>query len=165
LSESLGAIEAVWSLIRPKRRWLEKLWKLSFRCGVTRRVLSLDERRYLNALLLARWRSLRSRLVLGILAPIVKKMLNALGRFFKAPLCIVCGGDVDGEAVKGALSLMGESAYRITRSVAERISQIAQGWGNRLAQKWPEDSGFIRYLMVMSLPQNRNPFTLSLSLE
>lgn len=35
--------------------------------------------------------------------------------------------------------------------LAKKISRIAQGWGNRNAQKWMEDLGFIQYLTIMTM--------------
>jgi len=114
---------------------------------------------------MARWDRITSPLVLRVLAPIIKKMLKALGRVFEAPLTVESGAEaVDRDAVKGALSLMGGSACRIVRRVAERLSLFAQAWGNRLAREWTRDAGFIRYLTMMCLPQNRNlyaPFTIT----
>ena len=39
----------------------------------------------------------------------------------------------------------------VGRSMAQKVSRIAQGWGNRSAAEWPEDRGFIQYLAIMSL--------------
>jgi hypothetical protein len=35
--------------------------------------------------------------------------------------------------------------------LAEKISRIAQGWGNRTAREWMRDPGFIRYLTIMTM--------------
>lgn len=32
--------------------------------------------------------------------------------------------------------------------LAEKISRIAQGWGNRTARKWANDPGFVQYLTI-----------------
>jgi len=37
------------------------------------------------------------------------------------------------------------------RSLAERISKIAEAWGNRAAKFWANDRGFIQYLTVSNL--------------
>jgi hypothetical protein len=37
------------------------------------------------------------------------------------------------------------------RSLAERISKIAEIWGNRAAKFWVKDSGFIQYLTISNL--------------
>ena len=47
---------------------------------------------------------------------------------------------------------------RITRAVgfpmALKLSKMAQGWGNKSAQAWAQDSGFARFLAIMSLNSN-----------
>lgn len=35
--------------------------------------------------------------------------------------------------------------------LAEKISRIAQKWGNRTAREWMRDAGFIQYLTIMTL--------------
>jgi len=47
---------------------------------------------------------------------------------------------------------------RLTRAVREigfslacKLSQLAQRWGNRNARKWISDMGFVRYLAIMHL--------------
>jgi len=155
----------VWSLVGSDRESLTKLASRFLKDWSLGRRLRWSERLYLKALLMARWDRITSPLVLRVLAPMVKKMLKALGRAFEAPLTVESGAEaVDRDAVKGVLSLMGDSAYRIVRQVAERLSGYAQSWGNRLARKWLDDAGFICYLTMMSLPQNRNlyaPFTIT----
>jgi hypothetical protein len=32
--------------------------------------------------------------------------------------------------------------------LAEKISRIAQEWGNKTAHQWPNDSGFVEYLTI-----------------
>jgi len=68
----------VWGLIRPDRKSLENLFRRALRSGALRRVLSMGHRLYLKALLMASWSEIRSLLVLKILAPIVKKISEAL---------------------------------------------------------------------------------------
>jgi len=150
----------VWRLVSPDRESLTKLFKSAFRKRSCREILSWRERLYLNALLKASWPRIRSILVLKILAPIVKKILKALGTAFKAPLRIECKDDVDEELVKGAIYIRCRSAYNIIKEAALRISRIAQEWGNTLAQMWPEDPKFIKYLMMMLNNRNYEAFTI-----
>lgn len=35
------------------------------------------------------------------------------------------------------------------RSMAQKVSQIARGWGNRSAEEWAWDPGFVQFLVVM----------------
>jgi hypothetical protein len=37
------------------------------------------------------------------------------------------------------------------RNLAEKISKIAEAWGNRAAKFWAKDSGFVQYLTVNNL--------------
>jgi len=37
------------------------------------------------------------------------------------------------------------------RSLAEKISKIAEAWGNRAAKSWAKDRGFMQYLTVSNL--------------
>jgi len=37
------------------------------------------------------------------------------------------------------------------RSLAEKISKIAEAWGNRAAKSWAKDHGFMQYLVVNNL--------------
>jgi len=37
------------------------------------------------------------------------------------------------------------------RSMAQRVSRIAQAWGNKCASQWAWDPGFIQYLAVMKM--------------
>ena len=68
----------VWGLIRPDRKSLENLFRRALRSGALRKVLGLGHRLYLKALLMASWSEIRSLLPLKILAPIVKKISEAL---------------------------------------------------------------------------------------
>ena len=53
------------------------------------------------------------------------------------------------------LEAMESRVYRLMRtegrSLAERVSKIAQSWGNRSAKSWVKDRGFIQYLTVSNL--------------
>jgi hypothetical protein len=68
----------VWGLIRPDRKSLENLFERALRSGALRKVLGLGHRLYLKVLLMTNWSEIRSLLLLKILAPIVKKISEAL---------------------------------------------------------------------------------------
>ena len=113
------------------------------------RVLSLENRRLIDAVIAVVDR-VRSFLLRRILAPLVKRLLGALG-----------GGPFKGEpermtVLKGAFSLMDKAAYRFAGLVAERVSLIAQRWGYREASSWPKDKGFLKFLIIKYLPRNGN---------
>jgi len=53
------------------------------------------------------------------------------------------------------LEAMESQVYRLMRtqgrSMAERLSRIAQSWGNRSAKSWVKDRGFMQYLTISNL--------------
>ncbi len=85
---------------------------------------------------------IRSSLLLKVLAPLVRRLLETVG----------------GDTRTGTLVLMGKGAFDMMRGVAEKIVAVAQKWGNNAAKEWL-DEGFLKYLVVMSLPRNRNSMT------
>jgi len=153
-----SSIMGVWSLVEPDRVSLNRLVRKVFSDRVCRKIANLtsNEKAYLNVLLMAQWKRLKSRLVLKVLAPIVEKMLRALGRRFEGS-ALHYEGPLNKELVKGAISIMSRSALKLIRNVADRICCIAKKLGNKFADSWRKDPAFIKYLMVLVLPQNRNP--------
>jgi hypothetical protein len=63
----------------------------------------------------------------GLVLPIVEKLLNV---------------------VEGRLSRLVRTRGR---GLAERLSRVAQGWGNESAVFWGGDLGFMEYLVVASV--------------
>jgi len=73
----------------------------------------------------------RSLCLAKLLVPIIKKLLDAMG---------------------GIQALIGEFVYKmgtVGLRLAQKLSQIAQAWGNKSAAKWPEDKGFVQFLTIM----------------
>jgi hypothetical protein len=128
----------VWDLVCPKRNSLARLRRASIRNKAWFRVLNQGQRRFMDVVIKTVDR-IRSILLLRVLAPLVRRLLKAVG------------GDTKG----GALVLMDKGAYRMMRNVAEKIVRVAQKWGNRRAREWLDQS-FLNYLLVMNLPQNNN---------
>jgi hypothetical protein len=59
------------------------------------------------------------------------------------------------EKLRSALeSRVSSMVFSVGFPMAQRLSRIAQGWGNQSAEKWVRDSGFARFLAVMSLNSN-----------
>jgi len=133
----------VWDLVRPERGSLTRLKRLSLRRRAWFTVLDWKQRRLMD-IVIKTVDQIRSALLLRVLAPLVRKLLTAIG----------------GDARKGALTLMSSAAYEMMRTVAQKIVQIAQRWGNKSAYGWLEE-GFIKFLMVMNLPQNKNSIALT----
>jgi len=136
-------VTKIWDLIPPERNSLNRLKRISIRNRSWFSILSKAQRSFIDAIIVVTKR-VRSLLMLRILAPLVRKLLVAIG----------------GDARNGALALMAEGAHKIFKNVAEKIVQIAQRWGNNSALKWLDDS-FIKYLMVINLPQNKNSSLLT----
>jgi hypothetical protein len=127
----------VWDEVAMTSGELKKLMKMARRRGRWYRELKMDERTFMDLVVkvvsASPTKRIQSPVVAMLLAPIVRKLLDAVG---------------------GAIALMGEAAYRIMRSAAQKISRVAQAWGNKSARRWPEERGFIEYLLVMNLPEN-----------
>lgn len=142
LSRGLGDEDAdVWDLVRPERDSLARLKKVSLRNRAWFAVLTWTQRRFMD-LVIRTVDSIRSVVLLRVLAPLVRRLLTAIG----------------GDARKGALVLMGEGSRLMMKKVAEKIARVAEKWGNTSAREWLDES-FIRFLLVMNLPQNENrPF-------
>lgn len=68
----------VWKLIPPKRNYIEKLVKVAKSNECCRRNISRDDWNYLKALLMTRWKEIKSPMVLKSLAPIAKAFLKGL---------------------------------------------------------------------------------------
>ena len=133
----------IWNLVQPERRSLEKLKRLSIRSRAWFRVLDWKQRRFMDIVIKTVDR-IRSPLLLRVLGPLVKRLLEAIGRDAKA----------------GALALMDRGAYNMMIGVAEKIVAVAQKWGNKSAKEWL-DKGFIKYLVIMNLPRNKNFVTVA----
>lgn len=116
----------------PTREALARVRLKALRCRVWFKALSRDER-ILTDLVIRVTDRVRSFLLAKLLFRIVKKLIEAMG---------------------GIRAVIGEVAYKIKTDgvrLAQKLSQIALGWGNRSAAKWPEDSGFVQYLTIMGL--------------
>ena len=115
------------------RRFLSKLKQKSIRSNNSwYRVLSLDKRRFIDAVIQTVDR-IRSSLLLKILTGFVEKLFCAIG---------------------GVRGLMGNFAFEMQNfgyPLARRVSVIAAEWGNNLAADWSNDEGFIRYLTVIDM--------------
>lgn len=96
------------------------------------RLLSVDKRRLIDAVIQT-VDQVKSALLIKILTPLAEKLLQAIG---------------------GLAGLMGGLYFSMTtfaQSLAQRISQTAQKWGNKRAASWANDCGFIRFLAVIDM--------------
>jgi hypothetical protein len=122
-----------------ERSYLARLRRRAQRCGAWFR-LGVEDRRFLDLVIAVVERG-RSRVLAGLLEPMLRRLLEAFGGFRE-----------------GMEAVFGRVSYWMMvrgRPMAMRLSLIAQGWGDRLASSWAEDTGFIRYLAVMELNRPR----------
>lgn len=113
------------------RHFLLKLKQKSIRSNNTWfRVLSLDKRRFIDAVIQTVDR-IQSVLLLKLVMELSEKLLNAIG---------------------GIPALIGSIPYGMITygaPLAKRVSITAQTWGNKTAKFWANDEAFIRYLTVI----------------
>lgn len=111
---------------------LRKLRQISIRNKSWYALLSWEQRRFIDAVIVVVDR-VRSRLLLRVLEPLVRRLLEAAG---------------------GLKALVGSVSYgmiKVGRPMALRMSRIACFWGNRDAERWARDEGFVRYLTVVDM--------------
>jgi len=126
LSNLVAPIENFVKLTRVRMDILANVRLMAIRRGVWFKVLSRLERGLID-LSLKMIKAIRSKILARAIYSIVKKLL---------------------EALEGKVHL---AMQKIGISLAEKISQIAQNWGNKTAREWAKDLGFIQYLTIMSL--------------
>lgn len=129
LSEGLADVRSRFPLTRET---LAKVKLKALRCGVWFRKLRKDERMFMELVIKVTHR-VHSFKLAELVSRIVGKLLDAMG---------------------GVQVMTGEVAYKMKTDglrLVQRLSQIAQGWGNRSAVAWPRDSGFVQYLTIMWL--------------
>jgi len=127
-----GGLTNVKSRFPLTRETLAKVKLKALRCGVWFRKLRKDERKFMELVIKVTDR-VRSFKLAELVSRIVGKLLDAMG---------------------GVQAITGEVAYKMKTDglrFAQKLSQIAQGWGNRSAAAWPRNSGFVQYLTIMSL--------------
>jgi hypothetical protein len=115
------------------RRFLLNLKQKSIRTNnIWFRTLSIDKRRYIDAVIQT-LDKIKSPLILKILTPLARKLIQALG---------------------GTSGLLGKLAYGIQsfgQPQAQKISKIAYSWGNKKALSWANETGFMRFLVVIDM--------------
>jgi len=121
-----GDILEVWREVSPTREGLTRLILRARRCNAWFK-LKWSERRYLEAVVRVVDR-LRSPLLLGVVGRIVEKLLRAMRDR---------GRDI------------AQIMRTVGKPVAQRLSRIAQRWGDQSAARWAEDERFIRFLTIM----------------
>ena len=105
---------------------LTKIKVRAIRRGVWFRVLSRVERASID-LTIKIVKKVRSLLLARVLASIVKKLLDAME------------------------SKVARLMRKVGWSLAQKLSRIAQKWGNKSAAQWTTDQGFTQYLTIMHM--------------
>jgi len=78
---------------------------------------------------------------------VVSLTIRCVDRIRSVKLAIIVKAIVDklNDAVKGGVERLMETVGRL---LAQKLSGIAVGWGNKSAENWMEDRGFIQFLAV-----------------
>jgi hypothetical protein len=118
------------------RQFLTKLKQKSIRRNMWFRVLSLDKRRFIDAVIQTVDR-IQSALLLKLVTELSEKLLNAIG------------------GIHSLIGYMHCAMINYGVPQARRNSITAQAWGNKTAKLWINDEAFIRYLTVID--QNNLP--------
>lgn len=113
-------------LVRLTSANLVKIRLMAIRHGVWFKVLTKLERGLVD-LSLKVTKRIRSKMLAKAISSIVKKLLKVLKNNIRLQM-IVLG-----------------------IPLAEKISRIAQKWGNKNAQEWASNIGFIQYLALMKM--------------
>jgi hypothetical protein len=120
-------------VLKGGRKFLSTLKQKALRAhNIWFRTLSVDKRRYIDAVIQT-VDTIHSSAILRILAPLVEKLLHAIG---------------------GLQGLFGNLSYGMQtfgQRQVRQISLIAVGWGNKLASEWMHNKGFICYLTVIDM--------------
>ena len=117
---------------RPARTWLSgkelaKIRAMAIRRGNWYRTLNKTERALLD-LTIRVVSKIRSFVLSRILAPIIEKL-----------------------QIKKEYSNITVLFHEIGKPLADKISRIAQNWGNTSADSWSADSSFGRFLAIMQI--------------
>lgn len=121
----------IWDILPPTREALARVRLKALRCGVWFKKLNRNERMFMELVIRVTDR-VRSFLLAKLLSRVVKNLLEAMG---------------------GMQALIGEVAHKMRDGMrlAQKLSRIAVGWGNKSAAKWSEEPSFVRYLTIMCL--------------
>jgi hypothetical protein len=111
------------NLIPLSRDELIRMRAKAIRRGVWFRMLTRSERAQID-LTVRVVNKIRSLLLARVLASLVKKLLEAME------------------------SMVGRMRRVVGSPLAEKLSQIAQNWGNASATRWAKDLCFIQYLTI-----------------
>ena len=102
---------------------LTKIKAKAMRRGIWYRLLTRAERAQIE-LTMKVVKKIRSFILAKVVTSIVKKLLNAME------------------------SKVARSMREIGQALAQKLSRIAQNWGNKLAHLWETDQSFVRHLTI-----------------
>lgn len=116
----------VWERIPPTRDALVMLRLKALRRGIWFRELKNEERKIVE-LTIRVVEKIRSHLLAKVLSQIVRTLLDKM---------------------EGEVSRLMRTVGRL---LANKMSKIAQSWGNESATQWVDDQNFIQYLAITAL--------------
>ena len=102
---------------------LAKIRTKAIRCGIWFRALTKAERAQID-ITMRIVKKIRSLFLARVLGAIMRKLLDAME------------------------SKVARVIREVGRGLAEKLSRIAQRWGNKSAHHWKEDPSFVRYLAI-----------------
>jgi hypothetical protein len=107
----------------PSKNELAKIKAKAMRRGIWFRALTRAERAQME-LTMRIVKRIRSIFLAKVVTSIVKKLSDAME------------------------SKVTRSMREVGRPLAQKLSRIAQNWGNKLAHQWVEDPGLVQYLTI-----------------
>ena len=107
-----------------------------------------------NELTLVKWKSIRRRVWFKVLDRVERSIIDLTikcvdrVRSLKLAKMVVV---IVNKLVGAMRNKLGRLMKTIGRSLAQKVSQIAQKWGNKSAVRWANELAFVRYLTVMCI--------------
>jgi hypothetical protein len=144
-SQSLGSVKSSADKaldvcgVSLERTVLAKLRLKAQRCKAWFRLKRIE--RSLMDLVISVVEKVRNLSLAKILEPVVKRLLGAIEN--KRDVMVTFAGRIAYWMRTNGLSL------------AQELSRIAEDWGNKSAVTWPKDDGFIKYLTIMNMGENK----------
>lgn len=108
-------------------------------------------------LLTVRRKALRSKLWFKVLDPAERAILSLAPKCvdkIKSPKLTLAVARIIVKIKQALRSPLDLFRSQVARPIAEKLSLIAQKWGNKSAKKWAEDPNFIKYIAIIKFNDN-----------
>jgi len=108
-------------------------------------------------LLRIRRKALRSKLWFKVLDSVERAILSLAPKCvdrIKSPKLTLAVARIIVKIKQALRSPLDLFRSQVARPIAEKLSLIAQKWGNKSAWKWAEDPSFIRYIAIIKFNDN-----------